>query len=190
MRVKDEEKRQQIRDAAVRLINELGFAGASMSKIAKAAGVSPATIYLYFENKEHMVQSLYLELKAGLLQGMMAGTDQEATIKGKLRRAWRNFHSLLISRPEIYRFCEQFYNSPYIRALPPERIDRIYSPMAAVFAAAEAQGLIRPLPFAVAFTHVFGPLGLVMKLGPQNGAPGTPEELDTLFDMAWRSVAA
>jgi len=190
MRVKDEAKEQQIRAAALQLINEMGFAGASMAKIAKAAGVSPATIYLYFKNKEDMIQALYLEHKQGLLTDMMAGTDQEKTIKGKLRRAWRNYHALLASRPEAYRFCEQFYNSPHIRAVPPERLDRIYAPLAAVFAEAEAQGLIRPQPFAVIFTYMFGPLGLLAKHDANIGATRTPGELDILFDMAWRSVAA
>jgi AcrR family transcriptional regulator len=190
MRVKDEEKDQQIRDAAVRLINEMGFAGASMAKIAKAAGVSPATIYLYFKNKDDMVQTLYLDLKQRMLRAMLEGTDQEKTLKAKLRRAWRNYHALHASRPEVYRFCEQFFNSPHIRTLPPEQVARVYAPLAALFAAAEEQGLIRPQPFAVTFSYMFGPLGLLVKLDAAGGATRTPEELDALFDMAWRAVAA
>ena len=33
---------------------EIGFANISMSKIAKATGLSAATLYVYYENKEDM----------------------------------------------------------------------------------------------------------------------------------------
>ena len=52
MRHKDDNKHQAICDAAIELITKNGFADTSMSKIAKAANVSPATIYVYFESKE------------------------------------------------------------------------------------------------------------------------------------------
>ncbi|MDR1409712.1 MAG: TetR/AcrR family transcriptional regulator [Oscillospiraceae bacterium] len=52
MRVKDFSKKDAIFEATINLLNEIGFANISMSKIGKAAGVSSSTIYVYFENKE------------------------------------------------------------------------------------------------------------------------------------------
>ncbi|MEP7039456.1 MAG: helix-turn-helix domain-containing protein, partial [Acidobacteriota bacterium] len=63
MRVKDDKKLQAICDAAIELITANGFADTSMSKIAKAAQVSPATIYVYFENKETLLNEIYLLVK-------------------------------------------------------------------------------------------------------------------------------
>ena len=37
-----------------------GFNGFSMQKLAKAANVSPATIYIYFKDKEDLIQQLYI----------------------------------------------------------------------------------------------------------------------------------
>ena len=54
MRMKTEEKRQVIVDAAFEVFSEVGFAQASMSEIAARAGVSKATLYSYFESKEQM----------------------------------------------------------------------------------------------------------------------------------------
>ena len=47
MRKKDDEKRNNIKKAVVEVILEEGMNGASISKIAKSAGVSPATVYIY-----------------------------------------------------------------------------------------------------------------------------------------------
>jgi AcrR family transcriptional regulator len=54
----DQGKRQQILDGAKRVFLSRGFDGASMDEIARAAGVSKGTLYVYFENKEHLFASL------------------------------------------------------------------------------------------------------------------------------------
>ena len=59
MRMKDENKKAAITKAIIGLINEIGFANISMSKIAKATGLSAATLYVYYENKEDMLRKVY-----------------------------------------------------------------------------------------------------------------------------------
>jgi AcrR family transcriptional regulator len=51
--VADEEssKRRQILDGACKVFRHLGFDGASMGEIARAAGVSKGTLYVYFPDK-------------------------------------------------------------------------------------------------------------------------------------------
>ena len=50
MRTKDENKKAAITKAIIRLINEIGFVDISMSKIAKATGISASTLYVYYES--------------------------------------------------------------------------------------------------------------------------------------------
>ncbi|MCH4827839.1 MAG: TetR family transcriptional regulator [Planococcus sp. (in: firmicutes)] len=54
-------KYKQIIDAAVIVIAENGYHQAQVSKIAKQAGVADGTIYLYFENKEDILISVFQE---------------------------------------------------------------------------------------------------------------------------------
>jgi TetR/AcrR family fatty acid metabolism transcriptional regulator len=58
-------KYNQIIEAAVKVIASHGYHQAQVSKIAKEAGVADGTIYLYFENKEDILISLFKE-KMGL----------------------------------------------------------------------------------------------------------------------------
>ncbi|HBT91674.1 MAG TPA: TetR/AcrR family transcriptional regulator, partial [Ruminococcaceae bacterium] len=60
-RKKDDEKQRNIKNAVVRLILKEGFQGASIAKIAQSAGVSPATVYIYYDSKEDMLQDIYRE---------------------------------------------------------------------------------------------------------------------------------
>lgn len=54
------ERRQQIQQAAKELFMLKGFRLATMEDIARKAELSPATIYLYFKNKEELYCSLNL----------------------------------------------------------------------------------------------------------------------------------
>ena len=58
MRRKDDEKEQRIRRSVITLMLKEGFNVTSIAKIAKMAGVSPATVYIYYENKEDMLQDI------------------------------------------------------------------------------------------------------------------------------------
>jgi AcrR family transcriptional regulator len=54
----DTAKRRQILDGARAVFLGQGFEGASMNDIARAAGVSKGTLYVYFENKERLFTAI------------------------------------------------------------------------------------------------------------------------------------
>ena len=56
----DEEtsKRRQITDGARKVFMDLGFDGASMGEIARAAGVSKGTLYVYFADKSRLFEAI------------------------------------------------------------------------------------------------------------------------------------
>src|SRR5689334_24924654 len=53
-----EERPQQIIDAALTVFGERGLAAARLDDIAKRAGLSKGTIYLYFPNKEELFREM------------------------------------------------------------------------------------------------------------------------------------
>ena len=56
----------QILEAARRVIGEVGFAEASIDRIAEAAGVARSTLYVYFEGKEDLLNQCIAQLRVGL----------------------------------------------------------------------------------------------------------------------------
>jgi AcrR family transcriptional regulator len=58
--VADEEtsKRRQILDGARNVFMDLGFDGASMGEIARSAGVSKGTLYVYFADKNRLFEAI------------------------------------------------------------------------------------------------------------------------------------
>src|SRR3954462_9035122 len=54
----DSSKRRQILDGASKVFMDLGFDGASMGEIARAAGVSKGTLYVYFTDKTRLLEAI------------------------------------------------------------------------------------------------------------------------------------
>jgi AcrR family transcriptional regulator len=57
----DNSKRRQILDGARKVFMDLGFDGSSMGEIARAAGVSKGTLYVYFADKCRLFEAMVEE---------------------------------------------------------------------------------------------------------------------------------
>ncbi|MCP4669327.1 MAG: TetR/AcrR family transcriptional regulator [Deltaproteobacteria bacterium] len=65
-----EQRRRQIIDAAEKVFAADGFSGATIENIAEEAELSPATLYLYFKNKDELYASLNLKMLGVLIEKM------------------------------------------------------------------------------------------------------------------------
>jgi AcrR family transcriptional regulator len=80
----DSAKRRQILDGARAVFMDLGFDGASMGAIARAAGVSKGTLYVYFADKNRLFEAIVEQ--ENLEQGKVVfnldpARDVETTLK-------------------------------------------------------------------------------------------------------------
>ena len=75
--------RENIASAASTLFMERGIAATSMDDIAKAAGYSKATLYVYFENKEEIVGILVLNSMKKLYDYISSALIQHKTTKAR-----------------------------------------------------------------------------------------------------------
>src|ERR1700682_1687639 len=66
----DSSKRRQMLDGAGKVFMDLGFDGASMGEIARSAGVSKGTLYVYFADKSRLFEAIVEE--EALAQGKVA----------------------------------------------------------------------------------------------------------------------
>lgn len=114
MRTKDEHKITAIRQQAMEMIVKEGFDGLSMQKLAKAAGVSPATIYIYFKNREDLLNQIYHLVQATFSEVALKGFKAEMSFEDGLWLQWKNRLRFINEYPVQYKFYEQFRNSPLL----------------------------------------------------------------------------
>ncbi len=112
MRRKDDEKEKNIKEAVIKLILEQGFHGTSISKIAKEAGVSPATVYIYYENKEVMLQDIYLEYSEEIFDYLLSKLNNCMNGQQLVEILVRGYYTYIQEHGEIFHFVDQFSSCP------------------------------------------------------------------------------
>src|SRR3979411_2561430 len=90
----DSSKRRQILDGARKVFMDLGFDGASMGEIARSAGVSKGTLYVYFADKNRFFEAIVEE--ETLAQGKVAfNFDPERDVATTLREFGQAYIEML-----------------------------------------------------------------------------------------------
>lgn len=77
MSQKKQNKRTRIIEAAIIKIAEKGYHSARMSDIAKEAQVADGTIYNYFQNKEHLLLSIFEDKMTELIEVVRKKVEAE-----------------------------------------------------------------------------------------------------------------
>lgn len=114
MRLRDENKEMAIREKAMEIIVKEGFDGLSMQKLARAAGVSPATIYIYYKNREDLLHQLFNEAQKTFTDTALANFHPDFSLEKGLWIQWKNRLRYIEKYPVYFQFFEQFRNSHLI----------------------------------------------------------------------------
>lgn len=82
----DNAKRRQIVDGARAIFLAQGFDAASMSDIARSAGVSKGTLYVYFDNKEQLFEAIVEEECLAHAEGVFNLDPEDHDVEAVLTR--------------------------------------------------------------------------------------------------------
>ncbi len=91
----DSAKRRQIMDGAREVFLSHGFDAASMGEIARKAGVSKGTLYVYFNGKEQLFEAIAHEACAAQAEGVFSLDPADHDVEAVLTRLGRSFVKFL-----------------------------------------------------------------------------------------------
>ncbi len=188
MRMKDEEKRTAIVEATIKLVNEIGFVSASVSKIAREADVSPATLYIYYKNKEDLLVSTYVEIKKLLSDAILQDFNPEAPIRDILKKTWLNTFNFIQRHPSYIWFTEQFANSPFGDLVDRESVEKYFLPIIEILNRGIDQKIIKNVPFDLLSVFTFYPVILLTNPKLCKHFQATTENIELAFDLAWDAI--
>jgi AcrR family transcriptional regulator len=151
MRTRDEVKEQTIREKAIKMIVKEGLDGFSLQKLAKAANVSPATIYIYYHDKEDLIVSLGAEITDNLLDYSLKGFSPDMSFAEGLRVQWMN-------RARYSSFYDKVHNKVKLNFGAMMR-EFVYN--------AIKRKELKRLPFEVYWSVAFAPLYQLIKFHNQ-----------------------
>lgn len=185
------EKRQRILDAALKVFAERGFYTAKVSEVAREAGVADGTIYLYFENKDDLLISLFEDRMDFLIRRLT--DDLEATggtVAQRVRRLIHMHLRIVAESPELAEFItvELRQSQKFVKEYTNPRFQEYLKVLRDLIEAGQADGTIRadldPRTIVRAIFGALDELLLAMTLVKKKGRePDLVRPADDLADL-------
>ncbi|NHJ01817.1 MAG: TetR/AcrR family transcriptional regulator [Candidatus Heimdallarchaeota archaeon] len=187
MRPKDQTKYNAIINTSLELVKELGFTGISISKIAKQANISPATIYIHFKNKEDLFTKLYTKIRTDMSRGALEGIREEMDIEHIFKSIWINAFSYNLNHLDYLIYREKFEQTSMMENIKPEDFE-LYNYINNLFQRGIEEHHIKDLPLPLLTSFAFVPIITLLNYH-FNGVINMDENYITqACEMAWNTI--
>lgn len=115
MRPKNLEKEEAIRTIALQIIAEEGLENLTMQKLAKAANISPRTIYIKYDNKEDLLVTLYIEEVLGAYeQAVLKDFRFDMNFAEGVKKLWLNGFAYFKNNRHAFALMQYGKSSPLL----------------------------------------------------------------------------
>ncbi|MDD4609544.1 MAG: TetR/AcrR family transcriptional regulator [Bacteroidaceae bacterium] len=182
------DKRSALLKATLNLVHNRGFHDAPMVKIAKLAGVAPATIYLYFENKQDLVNQLYLEIKSSFSDCAFDGYNDTLPVKKGFEIIWHNIANYKLNRIKEATFLSQCDNTPMIDEEFRKEGLKHLQPLLDLWEKGQQEGIIKVLSPYVLYAYAIYPVSFLMAMQERHIFTLSEEIRNETFQAAWDAI--
>ncbi len=182
------DKRNALIKATIELVNNNGFHATSMSQIAKMANVSPATIYLYFENKQDLVNQTYIEVKAAYTKYVFATYNENWSVEEGFEIIWKRIADFKLKDCENAMFLAQCDNTPMIDEPSRQQGIKHLQPLLDLWARGKKEGIIKPLSDYLLYAYAINPLSFLMMSEKRGSFKLDKTHMEEAYQSAWNSI--
>jgi TetR/AcrR family transcriptional regulator, repressor of fatR-cypB operon len=189
-RPRDEGKIEVIYEATLKIVLETGFNGLKMADVAKAAKLATGTLYIYFKNKEVLINELYYHLKKKKTLKMLEVFDAKDSFPVTFKKLWMNYLNISLAEPERMQFIEQYTHTSYLTKKTKQQGDQLVKPLEDFLLSGMKQGLVKKLPVQLLLSQLMGPINESVKLHYDQTLKINTTLKEELFLMAWNSIKA
>lgn len=189
---------QELLDAALDHFVARGFAATRLDDVAKSAGVSKGTLYLYFCSKEELFKAVVRESIVPLLGEAEVAIEQftgtsEDLFRNLMRIWWGNMGASKLSGLPKLMMAEAGNFPELARFYQEEVVDRGENLVITVLKRGIARGEIRSLDLEIASRMIIAPMIMMMMWKHSSGIckieeAKLPAYLEYYIDMALRSI--
>ena len=99
MRTRNAKKEELVRQEAIEMLVRDGFQGFSMNKLAQACGISVATLYIYYRDKDDLIIKIGSDIGKKFMEKTLQGFDPEMSFGVGLKKQWENRSAFAIKYP-------------------------------------------------------------------------------------------
>jgi AcrR family transcriptional regulator len=174
MRNRDVDKEKLVIATAIDQIVEEGFQGFSMNKLAKACSISVGTLYIYYKDKDDLIQKIGAQICLKFFTGTVKNFSPTMSFEEGLWKQWENRAGFTMKYPKEVAFFEIVKHSPHGEAI----LDSIeeFADFRNIMKEFIDNGLrnkeLAPMTFEVFWSVAYGPLYTLLNLHTEGKSMG------------------
>ena len=182
------DKRNALVKATIELVNNNGFHATPMSKIAKMANVSPATIYLYFENKQDLVNQTYIDVKEAYTRYAFESYNDTMPVEAGFELIWNRIADFKLNECENAMFLAQCDNTPIIDEASRQEGIKHLQPLLDLWSRGKKEGIVKPMSDYLLYAYSINPLSFLMMSQKRGAFTLDKTHLEEAYQSAWNSI--
>ncbi|WP_278009043.1 TetR/AcrR family transcriptional regulator [Flavobacterium gyeonganense] len=113
MRTRDVNKEEIVKQKAIEMLVKYGVEGFGMNRLAKESGVSVATLYIYYSDKEDLIKKIGSEIGQTFFCEMVKDFSPTMSFREGLRKQWENRARFALKNPLKVACWEALSHSSY-----------------------------------------------------------------------------
>ncbi|SDS59313.1 DNA-binding transcriptional regulator, AcrR family [Gillisia sp. Hel1_33_143] len=185
---KSQLKREALVKATINLVNNNGFHATPMSKIAKMANVSPATIYLYFENKQDLINKVYIQVKTAFTEYAFKDYAPTMDVEVGFKVIWNNIANFKLSDVDEAFFLSQCDNTPMVDEDSRQEGLKHLQPLLDLWQRGIDEKKIKPLSAYLLYAYTVYPVAFLMNMQQRDILKMDSKSLEDAYTAAWDSI--
>ncbi|HVU20247.1 MAG TPA: TetR/AcrR family transcriptional regulator [Rhizomicrobium sp.] len=183
------DKRRLLLDAALDLFEARGFDGVAVPEIARTAGVATGTVYVYFRDKEALVNALYRHWKTIYNDRVLAPLPPGLLIRDKFTTYWQRMMEFAQTHPRAVRFMDLHHHGAYLDEESRALSGRYGSVARDFIGEAKAAGVIRDLDPVMVVALMWGAATGLVKFASQGALKVDAQTSSDMEEALWRAIA-
>lgn len=187
-KVRDEKKIEEIFKATLKLVIRTGFSGLKMADVAREAKLATGTLYIYFQNKEELINATFIETKKKIAAVILDDQNAAATYFETFRKTWNSYFTFCLKHPEYMLFVEQFIYSGFITENIKTKAESFFEDFNTFLKQGQEQNMLKAHDIELLKAQLMGPIHETIKISVNKKISLNETTIDQCFDMAWQSV--
>ncbi|MEL1246123.1 TetR/AcrR family transcriptional regulator [Flavobacterium sp. DGU11] len=158
MRTRNAGKEDLVKQKAIVLLVKEGFQGFSMNKLARACGISVATLYIYYQDKDDLIRKVGVEIGQAFFRAALKDFDPDMPFAEGLRKQWDNRIAFAMEHREEAACYDVIRHSPHGEYVLEQSFGNFSETMGRFCQNAVKRGQLVPLRLEVFWSIAYGPL--------------------------------
>jgi len=185
---RDDKKIAQIFSATLDLVEQKGVAGITMRQIARKAKMATGTLYIYFKDKNELINALFINCRSSSVKVYFKGYNAKEKFATGIKKIWKNIVRHRIENFEEAVFLEQCYHSPFIYESSKEMSHRMIQPLYKLMERGKREKKIKNLDTFLLLTFMVGSITEMIRYARYSGKQFTEEMVEDTFGLCWQGM--